>query len=227
MSNELVKPGDMPSVRPGVKLTGLAARKAAANALSAEKRELTPNDMPHRIGIVFDDSGSMGIEQSRDAKEGCEEFLRSCTKDQTAVAVYPMTDPALPLCMNLPAVAIMVKQIYGGGVTPLVQTLAKMLKHNSLTRAIVFSDGAPNGFQPELYEQVLSYKIPIDTIYIPDSYSDPRAEAFMQKLAENSSGIYLKFERGKSNFATAFKYLSPGLRYMLADKSFVASLEGR
>lgn len=212
--------------RLGVKLTGLAARKAAAIENGAVL-ELSAAEMQHRIGIVFDDSGSMGAQQTLDAKEGCEEFLRACEKDKTAVAVYPMTAEPILLSKHLPAIAIMIRNINGCGGTPLVQTTLKMLADNNLTRAIVFSDGQPNKFTQKEYERLQGFQIPIDTVYIPANYVDSTAAEFMAKLAKDTGGIYLQFEHGKSNFRTAFKYLSPGLRYMLADKSFVQKLEGR
>src|ERR1700685_4675067 len=88
--------------------TGLAARKAAAaqaNQLANIEVPKQPSDMPHRIGIVFDDSGSMN-RALQTAKDGCEEFLRSCTKDQTAVCVYPLGQQSLALSCNLPAIAL-------------------------------------------------------------------------------------------------------------------------
>ena len=209
------------------KLTGLAARKAAALAQAGIQEVAAPKtaaQMEHRIGIIFDDSSSMQHAQLEDAKAGCEEFLRSCEKDNTAVAIYPMNSEELPLNTNLPAVAIMIKAINGYGNTPLVKRTAKMLKDNNLTRAIIFSDGAPDNYN---IESLLEKKIPIDCVYIPSDYVSSDAENFLKNLAEKTGGIYLRFERGKSNFRTAFKYLSPGLRHMLADKSFVDKLEGR
>lgn len=224
MSNDLAV--NKPKFVPGRTLTGLAARKAAAALSKEELIEIPATEMKHRIGIVFDDSGSMSPEQIKDAHDGIEEFLRSCTKDETSVAIYPMNKSGLPLCKNLPAVAIFAKGIYSSGGTPLIKKTKEMFAHNNLTRAIVFSDGLPdteNGL-----EELISYGIPIDTVYIPSRGNViDQAVSFMRKLAESTGGIYLQFERGKSNFRTSFKYLSPGLRYMLADKSFVQKLEGR
>ena len=131
------------------------------------------------------------------------------------------------LCSNLPALAIMVKSIRATGGTPLVQRLSEMLGKNSLTRAIVFSDGCPQSYSGLEYRSVLHTKIPVDTVYISNGYAEERAAEFMEKLARDTGGIYLCFERGKSNIRTAFKYLSPGLRYLLADKSFADKLQGR
>ena len=225
MSNELV-------IKPAFRLgaivaqpTGLAARKAALAQAASVALPVDPSTLEHRIGIVFDNSGSMYgfIDQ---AKEGCEEFLRSCPKDITAVAVYPMQGEVIRLCSNLPAVALMVKNIKVEGSTPLVETCNTMLAQNKLTRAIVFSDGAPNSFASGQYEKLIKAGIVIDTVFIGNSW-DAAAKAFLSKLAEDTDGKYLEFVQGKSNFKTAFKYLSPGLRYMLADSSFVTKLEGK
>jgi hypothetical protein len=208
---------------------GLAARKAAAeaaNKLANLEVPKVPADMPHRIGIVFDDSGSMN-RTLQTAKDGCEEFLRSCTKDQTAVTVWPLGQDKLELSCNLPAIAMLVKGINLGTTTPLVQTLRRMLANNSLTRAIAFSDGKPDHYDEHQYAEILHYKIPVDCVYLQTGgYSDDAAD-FMRKLAADTGGMFLEFKAGQSNFATAFKYLAPVHRHLLADKSFVASLEGR
>lgn len=214
--------------KPTQKLTGLAAKKAAIRESKGETEEIQPLQMKHRIGIVFDDSGSMGDGQIADAIEGVEEFLRSCAPNETAVAIQPLNKDGLRLNSNLPAVAIYVKGMRATGGTPMIRQTLEMLTANNLTRAIVFSDGAPtDNRNKELYNKIIGHGIPIDTVYIPSGYVDASCEKFMQKLAANTDGIYLRFERGKSNFRTAFKYLSPGLRYMLSDKSFVQKLEGR
>lgn len=229
MSSDIIKKADAPKpFIPGQRLTGLAAKRAAAQEKTGAQVVIDPTEMKHRIGIVFDDSSSMGDEQNKDAIAGVEEFLRSCVANETAVAIQPLNKDGLRLNSNLPAVAIYVKGIRSTGGTPMIRQTNEMLVTNNLTRAIVFSDGAPTDNHSEaFYKKLISYRIPIDTVYIPNSYIDPNAESFMRKLAADTDGIYLRFERGKSNFRTAFKYLSPGLRYMLADKSFVAKLEGR
>lgn len=214
--------------KPTQKLTGLAAKKAAILAEKGETMEVQPHQMKHRIGIVFDDSSSMEGEQITDAIEGVEEFLRSCAPNETAVAIQPLNKDGLHLNSNLPAVAIYVKGMRATGNTPMIRQTLEMLTANNLTRAIVFSDGAPTDNRNEaLYSKIIGHGIPIDTVYIPSGYVDASCEQFMQKLAADTDGIYLRFERGKSNFRTAFKYLAPGLRFMLADKSFVQKLEGR
>jgi hypothetical protein len=212
----------------GQKLTGLAAKKAAMAEATGIPIPKSPHEMEHRIGIVFDDSGSMSREQITDCHEGIEEFLRSCAPNSTAVTIYPMNAPKLDLTTNLPALAILVRSISASGGTPLVETATRMIEENPITRAIVFSDGMPRTTSGNIYDALIQAGVVIDTVYIPASnFIEIAAAAFMRKLAADTDGIYLQFERGKSNFRTAFKYLSPGLRYMLADRSFVDKLEGK
>ena len=204
-------------------LTGLAARKAQLASELGLPEELKPAQMEHRIGIVFDDSGSMRPDMIEDAHVGCEEFLRYCEPNKTAVCVYPMNADVLSPSTNLPALAMLINGIRATGGTPLIQKLSKMLRENKLTRAIVFSDGQPQSYTQAEYDFCVKSKIPVDTVFIGSSYGGE----LMQKLASDCNGIFLQFERGKSNFRTAFKYLSPGLRYMLADKSFKDQIQGR
>jgi len=204
-------------------LTGLAARKAQLASELGLPQELKPGQMEHRIGIVFDDSGSMRSDMIEDAHVGCEEFLRYCEPNKTAVCVYPMNADVLSLSTNLPALAMLINGIRATGGTPLIQKLSKMLRENKLTRAIVFSDGQPQSYTQAEYDFCVKSKIPVDTVFIGSGYGSE----FMRKLAYDCNGIFLQFERGKSNFRTAFKYLSPGLRYMLAEKSFKDQIQGR
>ena len=204
-------------------LTGLAARKAQLASELGLPEELKPAQMEHRIGIVFDDSGSMRPDMIEDAHVGCEELLRYCEPNKTAVCVYPMNADVLSLSANLPALAMLINGIRATGGTPLIQKLSKMLRENKLTRAIVFSDGQPQSYTQAEYDFCVKSKIPVDTVFIGSSYGGE----LMQKLASDCNGIFLQFERGKSNFRTAFKYLSPRLRYMLADKSFKDQIQGR
>ena len=74
-----------------------------------------PAQATERIRIIFDDSGSMGIEKLKDARDGCVEFLRNCKINETAVAVHVMnpdyqTDviDLKGLTTNLPALSILI-----------------------------------------------------------------------------------------------------------------------
>jgi Mg-chelatase subunit ChlD len=220
------------------KKVGIAARKEAA-ALNPKKEvkideiDTPPEQATHRIGIVFDDSSSMYGSSITDAHEGTEEFIRNCDPKNTAITVYPMNanrgSKQYPLTRKLYTVAMGIKGYQATGSTPLYETLELMLRAEKLTRGILFSDGEPNGNDVTKYKEssiitAIEQKVPVDTVYI-GRRSDEKAVSVMREIAERTGGVFLIFEPGKANFRTAFKYLSPGYRAMLADKSFVAKVE--
>lgn len=226
----------MPDFKLGQKPVGLAARLTAnqakgdalaTNDVNIDFTKLDPSKMTDRIGIVFDDSGSMSG-RITEAHQGVEEFLRNCKPAVTAVTIYPMCSEAMPLTADLIKLANQVKTIQATGGTPLLRTLDKMIQRESLTRAIVFSDGQPD--DPNYYTVAQSCKdkkIPVDTVFIgggSDFYTN-RAIQFMQNLAKATDGIFMHFDPAKMNFRTAFKYLSPGYYGMLSDKSVVSDIE--
>jgi Mg-chelatase subunit ChlD len=219
-----------------IKAVGLQAKKQAlANKQqmdgSATSNILVdPSKATHKIGIVFDDSGSMGGSKITDAHAGCEEFLRSCNPTNTAVSVYPMNPEdghaKISLTSKMYDVATAVKTYHATGSTPMFETLTDMLDNESLTRGILFSDGSPNhtNTKEATITKAIEKKIPIDTVFIGYA-TDTYAIAIMKEIAERTGGIFMIFEPGKANFKTAFKYLSPGYRAMLMDKSFVEKLQ--
>ena len=234
---EIVK--HQPKPNPTRQLVGLAARrkaaleKAALEEASAPKPPVdttplfdSPDKMPDRIGIVFDDSGSMASNNAiGDAHTGCEEFMRSSNPKTTAVAVYPMNAEPIVLSLNLPQVAKDIKSIRATGGTPALATLESMNDAEKLTRSIMFSDGSFGMWEwPELLTKLKAKEMVVDTVYIGASDKDGGAMN-LKKIAEDTGGIFLHFQPGKTSFSRAFKYLSPGLRKMLMDKSFKEKVE--
>jgi hypothetical protein len=241
MATEITKQDETKKpFRPGSQPIGIAARKAAAaKALAENKQEevtIPPGECPDRIGIVMDDSGSMSGDPIKDAHKGIEEFLRSCRKNQTAVAVYPMNASPLKLSSELPAIAQLVQSIRATGGTPAVETLGRLIDNEPITRAIMFSDGSFNMHNWEsgdtnytLFNQLIRKKcnekeLIVDTVYIGPSAEDSGA-INLKKIAEDTGGIFMHFVPGKCSFASAFKYLTSGNRLMLMDKSFKEKVE--
>lgn len=237
-NNKIVKASEAAS-KPifKVKAVGLAAKREALAAKQKESGVATmefdgpPEKAVHRIGIVFDDSGSMSGSKIEDAHEGCEEYIRYCDPRTTAISVYPMNPRdhgAIALTTKLYSVAQGIKTFQATGGTPLFETTGNMLDNEALTRGIIFSDGSPNWNDETKKEEVIGKakekKIMLDTVFIGEKY-DTKAIELMKWIAEQTGGVFIFLEKGKANFRTAFKYLTPGYRALLADKSFVAKIE--
>ena len=217
---------------------GLAARlKANSASTVAEGSELSaPASKPitylavtdpaikDRLGIVFDDSGSMYGSLIQEAKDGVIEFLKSCIPNQTAVALYPMNHTKYQLETNLPYIAGKTLELEATDCTPLVSTTINLVENNkTLTRGIVFSDGRPDRSDTTiLVSMCKERKVPIDTVYI--GRDDDSAIGFMRRLAEDTGGTFIHLKPGVSMRST-FKYLAPAYRALLADKSFVENLQ--
>ena len=68
--------------------------------------------------------------------------------------------------------------------------------------------------------------IPIDTVFFGvDSEWSKRERELLKYLSDATGGYFMVFDPAKVNFRTAFKYLAPVNRLMLASSSFRAELE--
>lgn len=233
--NEITKHEPKP-LRVGAQPVGLAAKRKAAleaqakaeGAIAKPTVDTTPlftdpSKMPDRIGIVFDDSGSMSS-TIRDAHKGIEEFLRNCNPKTTAIAVYPMNEQTIKLSINLPQIAKDVTAIGATGGTPAVETLETMVGVENLTRSIVFSDGSFAMYNwPNLLPKLKTKEMAVDTVYI--GHDNSYAIENLKKIADDTGGIFMHFKPGTTSFSKAFKYLSPGLRLQLMDSSFKEKVE--
>lgn len=191
---------------------------------------IVPAVAKNRIRIVFDDSGSMAGQKLVDAQIGCEEFLRACKLNETAVAVHPMNGKARDLTADLPKLAVSIHGIKTAGSTPMFQALTKaQYAEPKATRFIVFSDGAPTDSGKERRIQTaIKAETPIDTVLIWDGAAGVERSSeytLLKEIADRTGGIFLVFDRTKVNFQDAFKYLSPGLRLALSDGKFRADLQ--
>jgi Mg-chelatase subunit ChlD len=191
---------------------------------------IVPAQAQTRIRIIFDDSGSMGGQKLEDAKIGCEEFLRACTLNQTAVAVHPMGGKALALTADLPKIAQKIHGIEIHSDTPMFQALAKaQVAEPKATRFILFSDGFPSDSgKEERILRAIADKTPIDTVLIWEGFGAPESSSeyqLLKEIADRTGGIFFVFDRKKVNFQDAFKYLAPAFRHALADGKFRLALQ--
>lgn len=212
--------------------------KKESKALSQEIKYSKPEDCSERIRIIFDDSGSMAGPKITDAIEGCVEFMRNCVLNQTAVSIHPMNKVAdqqlEPLTTNLPALSVAVKALVGpegdilvSGSTPLFETFDRAQKMNpKASRYVIFSDGQPNNTEKkeQCLTQAIEEKTPVDTVFICIGDSDYGA-TLLKEIADRTGGYFLKFDRNKVNFKSAFKYLAPTLRLQLHDGNVRKALE--
>jgi Mg-chelatase subunit ChlD len=203
------------------KKVGLAAKVAEAGQNS------NPLEMTNRIGLVFDDSGSMGGEPLAKAKEAVDAFIKSCNPFDTSLALYLFGPDASnrPLTTDLVILNMYVQGLDAPNGTPLYGTLDKLINKEPVTRAVVFSDGSPTDEHKEsdgakrILEQYKAKGVVADTVFIGHA-TDSYGASELQWIAEYTGGVFLQF-KDAATFAKNFKYLAPKFRAMLSDKSFV------
>ena len=227
-----------------------ASARASGKEPAAIVKYIPSAECPDRIGIEFDDSGSMSW-QIENAKQGLVEFLRNCIPNQTAVAVHFMnTQPHISLQSDLVRLGMEIQEKHlSSGGTPFFNTMKKMLEAvPKYTRLVVFTDGSPTDSlqAEESTEMMWGYNVdwiqsariivkinkalnekcvPIDTIFFGGASGSEREIALLKFLSEETGGYFLHFDPAKVNFKTAFKYLAPVNRLMLASESFRADVE--
>ena len=202
------------------KQTGLAAR--VAQAKNTQPEIFDPLSKTNRIGLVIDDSASMGMEGMAKAREAVEAFIKNCNSADTAIAIYPLNADPQSLANDFALVGIYASTIQATGMTPLYDVLNRMLEREPITRAVAFSDGEPNGhvYEEDTVKLYIEKKVPIDTIYI--GRESDSGYQIMKSLADKTGGIFLHFTDA-SVLSKSLKYLSPRLRYMLEN----AELKGK
>jgi|SRR5580765_390382 len=211
---------------------GIAAKREAAQKKIAE---LNPLDMANKLAIVFDDSGSMNGQKIRDAHDGVRGFTNQCIPTETSLAVYPLNDDYKPLTCNYDLLNLAVSSIRATGGTPLYAKTQQALKHSDgYDRLVLFSDGDPTdknvGYGDEYtkdnHEETIklanSVETPLDTVYI--GIEGTTGYDVMKDLADKTGGIFIHF-KDASSLASGLKYLSPGLRGLLANPEIKAKIE--
>ena len=217
-----------------------AARATFENTM----KNIDPKTVSNRIGIVLDDSGSMGYDGMQNAHKAVKGFTNSCNMTDTSIAIYPLNKEAKPLICDYDILNAYVSGIGATGGTPIYGILANLIELEPITRAVVFSDGEPTdssclvGEQPDNNDFYYGSKdpkkameviaifnrkeLPIDTIFIGDDGSKGYRE--MKKLAELTNGTFIHFKDSNS-LSTGLKYLAPKYRALLANPEIRAKIE--
>ena len=232
-----------------------AAREAAATQPQATTltKWLPAGEASERLRIIADDSGSM-TSRVADVREGVIEFFRNCIPNQTSAAVHFLCtpdekNPMSVLNSNLLELASLMKVArFGMGGTPLFSTLLRVLDASpGATRLICFTDGSPTDHistEPALsWEEraLLAFPeqrdaavivahakerhIPIDTIFFGEELGNSSEIKLLKYLASETGGYFMVFDPSKVSFKSALKYLSSGLRLMLASESVRKEIE--
>jgi hypothetical protein len=215
----------MPSFKKGI---------AAVREQSEQKlKELDPKTVPNRLGIVFDDSGSMSGEAITNAHSAVKNFTASCDFNTTSICLYPLNIDPKPLTVDYDLLNLFVLGIKAGGGTSLYGKLNLMITNESITRGVVFSDGSPTDSKlighseswdskpPDsaigVIKKYQEKEIPIDTIFIGESYDNTSGGyAEMKKIAEMTGGTFIHFKDSLS-LSSGLKYLSPRYRALLSN----------
>ena len=209
---------------------GILANKAEHDAHMAS---IDPKTVPNRLGLVIDDSGSMGSDGMDNAHKAVQGFTANCNMRDTSIAVYPLNKESKHLVCDYDLVNLYVSSLQATGGTPIYKILENLITGENITRAVLFSDGSPtdstclaeeepkyswNSKTTEQAKKVVKLynqkEIPIDTIYIGIEGSSGYNE--MKELARLTNGTFINFKDSHS-LAGGLKYLSPKYRALLAN----------
>lgn len=147
------------------------------------------------------------------------------------------------LTTNLPRLSRAVKEtLANSGGTPLFTVLKGLFDFEpKLSRAVLFTDGQPTDFNIDFYcskqkewlpsadiiiEIAVRMHIPIDCVFFgEDTYHSQKPIELLKYISEKTGGFFMIFDPKKVDFGTAFKYLAPVNRMMLASESVRKEIE--
>lgn len=220
----------------------------AANIRSFEQelKTIDPKTIPNRIGIVLDDSGSMGHNGMNNVHSAVKGFTNNCNIRDTSIAVYPLNAGAKSLICDYDFINLYVSGIWDTGGTPIYEKLKSLIESEEINRAVLFSDGEPtdssiliedtsdmpdtiksvfykeNKLAKKVINIYLEKEIPIDTIFIGRENNQGYKE--MQKIAELTKGTFIHF-KDTTSLSTGLKYLAPKYRALLSNPEIKARIE--
>ena len=177
---------------------------------------LSPNEMPNRIMLLIDFSGSMGGEKIRNTELAAQDFVTKMDNTTTSMGLlsFPTQYLNVPLSTDKTMLWFMCSGFKTPGDTTLREALVKA-KESSLTRGIIISDGEPTDLSIDQVRDYLGWymekKIPLDTVHIGDSES-------RRDDAENDCRVdwwYLYQVHGYKGTQRSFHWLLPEHREQL------------
>jgi Mg-chelatase subunit ChlD len=190
-------------------------QRMQASLNSQAKASTLVAQLPNRIGLMLDVSGSMGGEKIEMCRLAGSSFVEQCDASETAVALNtfePTVRVNLSTQFMYMSSEIQALRVCGG--TPMREAMLDMLHNEPLTRGVIVSDGEATSGDP--LDVAYMYKeagVPIDCVHIGDDHS---GEETLKGIASVTGGIYIKFTNVQ-NFAQNFKYLTPKYRALLCE----------
>jgi|SRR5215469_4387606 len=202
---------------------GLHSRLSAKQMLDKDTPARPVTEMPHRIVVIADFSGSMdsssgtGTQKTKMEclKDGIQDFALRSDPTTTAIAVESFPS-GFRIDLTTDNQQVMLR-MYGAstlGDTPMGTGLSVGLQMHSPTRGLLISDGEATDGDAS-YDQARIYRereIPIDCVHIGTSSG---GEERLKKIAEITGGMYLKF-RDSVSFSESFHFLLPESREQIA-----------
>lgn len=206
---------------------GLHGRIAAAEKMKEIAPQVDARNMPNRLAIVADFSGSMGEHGSgrwdEDThkskldllKEAVQDFAFRSNPNDTAIAVESFPRGfRIDLTTNQSEVYLRMMSASTLGDTPMGEGLRNALEYHNPTRAMLISDGEQTD-DDRPFDEARNYKrreIIVDCVHIGKS---TRGEETLRRIAEITGGLYIKFTN-VSSFAANFHWLLPESRQQIA-----------
>lgn len=213
------------------------------NEAKQKASEANPDEMPNRICLILDCSGSMSALEKHGVsdksridllKDAVANFASRCDFSNTSVAIKTFPgDKATKLVSRTGEVIAFALGLQASGGTPLYQCLEQTLEEVRMTRGVIVSDGNASDWfvndteeahyiADEVMKKYVLQDIPIDCVHISTS---EEGETVLRMIAKVTNGIFLKFT-DVSSFSRAFGYLTPGYRALLTSGSLDASKIG-
>lgn len=183
-------------------------------------------EMPNRIALALDCSGSMSGSKMTNLKQAVNNFVDKCNAADTAIGIQTFgldDEQTYPLTTSYMLVKITIDTLEAKGNTPLYKALTRIYEDMGITRAVLVSDGCPtDSFGEGIVEQYKQSYIPIDCVHIGDSGG---GEDVLKRIAEMTGGIYIKFTNVQA-LSNGLSYLTPNKRALLTSGQIDASLLG-
>lgn len=220
---------------------GIAAQRAQADEAI---KIIDPTRTPNRIGLVIDDSGSMGEDGMKSVHAGVRSFTNSCDFNTTSLAIYPLNRENKPLSVDFDPINLYVGTLQHTGGTQLYTKLDQLVDNENITRAVVFSDGVPTdcrlmsdnfsyenkprAFGEGVLAKYIEKELPIDTIYIGEDvpYEGKHSAGYteLEEIAKRTGGVFCHFKSVLS-LGTSLKYLAPKYRALLMNEELKKKVE--